>query len=380
MPTHSIGLAMLWVATLAFAGVRATALQAQVRAAPDASMPATGMDFSAVDQFWKVADVLSKDSEPTEEQWRALLRTPGYRLAEVNLGPVMREAIDVALKPSRRGEYARLTQAGDERSLVLRHLARAAARRAELEAFRDSLAHSSLIADAVAIAARSLPRGATGHGAPPLVAVALFRDDGYSLPQGIVIDLLNVRGTDLARNLAHEFHHSYVNRLARPLPPGSDTAPDAGLRQALYDLRNEGLADLIDKPYPFSSPNPALAGYVARYNAEYARTPALLGRLDSLLAAVADEPARLADAGMGAQMLFWSNGHPNGAYVAREISETFGVDSLRVAALDPAAFLRIYASAERSHARPSPFSPRAWSVIDGLDARYWRPSGAGARP
>ena len=103
MPTHRIGLAMLWVATLAFAGVRATALQAQVRAAPDASMPATGMDFSAVDQFWKVADVLSKDSEPTEEQWRALLRTPGYRLAEVNLGPVMREAIDVALKPSRRG-------------------------------------------------------------------------------------------------------------------------------------------------------------------------------------------------------------------------------------------------------------------------------------
>lgn len=82
---------------------------------------------------------------------------------------------------------------------------------------------------------------------------------------------------------------------------------------------------MIDKPYPFSSPNPALAGYVARYNAEYARTPALLGRLDSLLAAVADEPARLADAGMGAQMLFWSNGHPNGAYVAREISETFGV-------------------------------------------------------
>ena len=356
----------LWL--LAAAASFVTDVRAQTPAAP-----ATRIDFSSVDQFWKIVDILSRDIEPTEDQWHALLSTPGYRLALVNLGGSLREDIDVAFKPSRRAEYDRLTVGDDEHSLQLRHLARAAERRADLTAFQDSLARATVIADAVALAARSLPLGATRNGPPPLVAAALFRDDGYSLPQGIVIDLLNVRGVNLTINLAHEFHHSYVNRLARPLPPGSDTAADAGLRRALYDLRNEGLADLIDKPHPFASPNPGLASYVARYNAEYARTPAVLSQLDALLSATAADSTRIADVAMRAQMLFWSNGHPNGAYIAREISETFGVDSLRAAALDPAVFLRIYVSAERSRGRPSPFSPEAWRVIDGLDSRYWRP-------
>ena len=363
-------------------GLRALALVSAITTAPvltmlraqtsAAAMPATGLDFSAVNQFWKIVDILSRDREPTEVQWRALLDTPGYRLVRVNLGSGLREDLDVAFRPSRNAEYQRLTAGDDEHSLQLRHLARAAAGRADLTAFQDSLAGSTLIADAVALAARSLPPGATANGPPPLVAVALFRDDGYSLPQGIVIDLLNVRNMNLIRNLAHEFHHSYVNRLARPLPSWSDTARDAGLRKALYDLRNEGLADLIDKPYPFSSPNPGLASYVIRYNAEYGRTPAALRELDALLSAAADDSTRLADVAMRAQMLFWSNGHPNGAYIAREIAATFGVDSLRAAALDPALFLRIYASAERAHGRPSPFSAKAWRMIENLDARYWR--------
>ena len=372
MPRMRNRLLVLSVGMLAAAAACVTMLQAQAPSAPDTAMPATGIDFSGVDQFWKIVGVLSRDVEPTEDQWRALLNTPGYRLAQVNLGQVMREDLDITFKPSRRAEYERLTSGDDEHSLQLQHLARAAARRVELMAFQDSLAHATLIADAVAIAARSLPPGATRNGSPPLVAVALFRDDGYSLPQGIVIDLLNVRGINLATNLAHEFHHSYVNRLAKPLPPWSDTAQDAGLRKALYDLRNEGLADLIDKPHPFSSPNRGLAGYVARYNTEYARTPDVLRQIDALLSAAADDSTRIADLAMRAQMLFWSNGHPNGAYIAREISETFGVDSLRAAAFDPAVFLRIYASAERAHGRPSPFSPKAWRVIDRLDARYWR--------
>ena len=372
MPWIRNGFAALSVAMLAAAAPSVTVLLAQAPTVPDTTMPPTGIDFSGADQFWKIVDILSRNVEPTEDQWQTLLGTPGYRLAQVNLGPVVREALDVTFKPSRRAEYERLTSNDDDISLHLKHLTRAAARRSELVAFQDSLAHSTLIADAMAIAARSLPPGATRNGPPPLVAFALFGDDGYSLPQGIVIDLLNVRGVRLATNLAHEFHHSYVNRLAKPLPPGSDSAPDAGLRKALYDLRNEGLADLIDKPYPFSSPNPGLAGYVARYSTEYARTPVVLRQLDALLAAAADDSTQADALGMRARMLLWSNGHPNGAYIAREISETFGVGSLRAAALDPAVFLRIYASAEQSHGRPSPFSAKAWRVIDRLDARYWR--------
>jgi hypothetical protein len=331
------------------------------------------IDFSGFDQFWRIVDILRRNVEPTEQQWHALLDAPAYRLAEVNLGPVMRDAIDVAFKPSRHADRERVAAGMSGESMIVEHLLRAAAQRPDLLAFRDSLARSSVLAEAVAIAARYLPAGATRIGPPPPVAAALFLDDGYSLPGGIVIDLLNVRRLALATNLAHEFHHSYVNRLARPLPPNSDAAPEAGLRMALYDLRNEGLADLIDKPFPFKSPNPGLADYVTHYNQEYGNTPSRIHTLDSLLSRVADDSTELPAASRRAMNLFWSNGHPNGACMAREIYQTFGIDSLRPAALDPAAFLRLYAEAERVHQRPAPFSAKARRVIELLDARYWRP-------
>jgi len=335
------------------------------------STPAAGLDFSGVDQFWMIVDILSSDREPTEGQWHALLSTPGYRLAETNLGPVIRQDLEIAFQPSRRAQFARLSAGTDDRALMLTHLALAGRERPALIALRDSLARGTPIADAIALAAKFLPPGATSQGQPPLVAFALFKDDGYSLPQGIVIDLLYTRSTPLLPTLAHEFHHTYTNRLNRALPPDS-TGPDGAIRDAMYSARNEGIADQIDKPYPWSSPNPGLAQYAARYRDEYARTPATLHQLDSLLTVIADDPAKMDDLGMAAAMLLWSNGHPNGAYMAREIIESFGVDSLYPGIRDPAAFFRTYAAAERAHGRPAPFSEKTWRVIDALDAKYWR--------
>ena len=331
----------------------------------------TGLDFSGVDRFWQIADILTRDAEPTEAQWQALLVTPGYRLAETNLGHVMRQDLEIALRPSRRGEFTRLTGDSDDHALRLIHLAEAVNERAALVAYRDSLAHATPIDDAVRRAAALLPPGATGQGRPPLVAFAIFKDDAYSLPQGVDIDLLYARGVPLVSILAHEFHHTYVNRLNRPVPPGAP-ASDATLRDALYNARNEGIADQIDKPYPFTTPVPTMASYVTRYNAEYARTPATLRQLDSLLTAIARDRGKMDDLGMTAAMLLWSNGHPNGAYMAREIIATFGVDSLFPGARDPAAFFRAYEAAERAHGRPAVFSASAWGVIDSLEAKYWR--------
>ena len=330
-----------------------------------------GHDFSGVDRFWQIVDILARDAEPSAAQWRALLQSPGYRLAETNLGPVMRQDMEIAFRPSRRAEFERLTTDSSDRALRLEHLAAALRGRAALVAFRDSLARGSPIVDAVRRAAQLLPPGATAHGEPPLVAFAIFKDDAYSLPQGVAIDLLYARRVPLLLILAHEFHHTYVNRLNKPVPPGPPAA-DAALRDALYNVRNEGIADQIDKPYPFSSPIPAMASYVARYNAEYARTPVTLQQFDSLLSAIADDRRKMDELGMTAQMLLWSNGHPNGAYMAREIIETFGVDSLFPGVADPAAFFRTYAAAEIVHGRPAPFSRKTWEVIEALESRYWR--------
>jgi hypothetical protein len=334
-------------------------------------LPVTGIDFSAVDQIWKVVDVLSTDTEPSEEQWRSLLATPGYRLAQSAVGEGMRENLEIAFRPSLRAARDSLLRLDSDRAFDLKHLIRAVRLRNQLVTYRDSLHASALIRNAVDSAARFLPPGATAVGQPPLVAFALFKDDGYSVGSGVVVDLLHAYESNLVLFLGHEFNHAYLARAnTRPSHPVANAAENQ-LLLALTGLRNEGIADQIDKPYPLVLPNPALSVYVARYNAEYARTPATLHSLDSLLAAVSDDPTLMTAAGQRARTLLWSNGHPNGAYIAREIYETFGVDSLFPAVTDPAAFLRTYAAAEASHGRPAPFSPRALRTIGLLETRYW---------
>ncbi len=83
---------------------------------------------------------------------------------------------------------------------------------------------------------------------------------------------------------------------------------DIGLFFVVMHLRNEGIADQVDKPYPL----PTQAGmewYSKGYNEAYPRTPALLRSFDSLLTIAADHPQDVRSLVAPAQKLFWSNGH-----------------------------------------------------------------------
>ena len=151
-----------------------------------------------------------------------------------------------------------------------------------------------------------------------------------------------------------------------------DTPDEFPLRSAIQGMRNEGLADLIDKPYPLISTNPVRAAYVTRYNDEYARTPATLRQIDSLLAVIASDSTQMSPAGQRVRTLLWSNGHASGAYIARTIYERFGVDSLFPAITSPVAMLRTYSVVEKARGHPAPFSPPAWRVLDAFERKYWR--------
>jgi hypothetical protein len=337
-------------------------------------LPTTGLDFSAIDQFWKIADLLAKDVEPSDEQWRALMSSVGYRLSMMEV-PTTRPDMEIALRPSHRAEFDLLTKGGDDQAARLKHLVAAVGHRAKLARYRDSLTRTLPVKEAVAMAARFLPPHATEGKDPPLVAFALFRDDAYSLgPLGVIVDLENVSEEGgLTSLLAHEFHHSYLSALRKVLRPTADQ-PAAFLVNALSNMRNEGIADLIDKPYPLSYPNsPGLSRYAQRYNEAYARTPAVLRSIDSALVVAADDSMQLRAVGRRVQMLLPSSGHFNGSYVAREIYETFGVDSLFPGVSNPFAFLRTYAAAEAKRGDPPPFSAKAVALLDALERKYKAP-------
>jgi hypothetical protein len=136
-------------------------------------------------------------------------------------------------------------------------------------------------------------------------------------------------------------------------------------------MRNEGIADLIDKPYPLSYPSGStMSRYAERYNEAYARTPSVIRSIDSALVVAADDSTQLPAVGRRVNELLPSAGHFNGSYVAREIYETFGVDSLFPGIYNHFVFLRMYAAAERKRGNPPPFSAKALALIDELERRY----------
>ncbi len=333
-------------------------------------LPKTGLDFSGVDQFWKIADLLTRDREPTEAQWHTMFASVGYRLATINV-ETTRLDLEIALRPSRVAQRDTLLPKPNDRADRLRHLEAAVAHRAELARYRDSVSRSVPIQQAISFAARYLPPHATEGMDPPLVAFALFRGDAYSLgPRGVIIDLYHIYDEGgLTLLLAHEFHHSYLSALSRiRRPPGDDSM--GTLVGTLSNLRNEGIADLIDKPFPVQGRSPVMVAYAKRYNEVYARTPEVIAGIDSALVVAADDSTQLAAMGRRVQELLPSAGHYNGSYIAREIVETFGVDSLFPGVSNQFAFLRMYAAAEAKRGNPPPFSAKTLGLMDELEKRY----------
>jgi hypothetical protein len=346
-------------------------LRRQVSLAP---LPVTGVDFSGVDQFWRIADILAKDVEPSDAEWRSLFSSVGYRLIMRRLSTTKSD-LETALRPSKRAVFDSLSRLTTDDSSKVKHLARALTHRAQLARYRDSVAAALPVQQAIALASRFLPPHATDDEPPPLVAFALFGPDAFSFgPQALVIDLDHVYGAGgLTELLAHEFHHSYLARLSKVrFPVGDD--PSTALVRALGNARNEGIADLIDKAHPLSVRHGSeLETYAKAYNEAYARTPQVIRSIDSALVVAANDSSRLRDVGRRVQQLLPAGGHFNGSYMAREIYETFGVDSLYRGESNLFAFWRTYAEAEAKRGNPPPYSPQTVALLDALEKKYVRP-------
>jgi putative zinc-dependent peptidase DUF5700 len=359
---------------VASAGRYATTVGDMQREVSLPKLPVTGVEFSGVDQFWEIADILTKDVEPTDAEWHLLFSSVGYRLVMRRLSTTKSD-LETALRPSKRAVFDSLSRLTTSDSSKLKHLARAVTHRAELARYRDSVAGAPPVQQAIALASRFLPPHATDDELPPLVAFALFSPDAYSVgPQALVIDLDQVYGArGLTELLAHEFHHSYLSRLTKVrFPVGDD--PSAALVRALGSARNEGIADLIDKPHPLSVRRGSeLETYAKAYNEAYARTPQVIRSIDSALVVAANDSSKLPDVGRRVQLLLPAGGHFNGSYMAREIYETFGVDSLYPGESNLFAFWRTYAEAEAKRGSPPPYSPKTVALLDALEKKYLRP-------
>jgi hypothetical protein len=339
---------------------------------PRKPLPTTGVDFSGIDAFYRIADILARDEEPSDAQWEELQSAPGYRLVEiVRFGA--RRRIRIALKPSLAATRDSLIRRSPGQARTLRHLQDTYAQRDNILRLRDTLARTlrDTIAVAVARTERFLPAGTTKRFPAPFIGFAVFNEDGFATDSGVVVDPLTIKQHGAADLFSHEFNHSYVGMIDRSLTPAEIMAKkplptDLPVFVAVLHLRNEGLADQVDKPYPFAASDSA---YAAQYNSEYARTPAVLRAFDSVLVALPND----ATAAQRAQPLFWANGHPNGAYMARTVLQTFGTDSLLTVAYNPFTLMRLFNAAEQAKRQPPSLSPQGLAVLRDMEVRYIKP-------
>jgi len=336
-----------------------------------------GIDFSGIERFWEVVDMLSQDAEPPAELWDALFATDGYRaLTESEFErQFFEEAFRLAYKPSLQDSLELVLEKQDGRARRLRHYLQVGERRDELEAFATELERSGSLKQLSRQAADWLPPPLPDQPAP--VAVVIFDMDarGYD---PIVLDLLAAKELDLSSFLAHESHHWYRNARAT-IDWDAVASQDADLLWTLYQIQGEGIADQIDKrPWlEGEAPVPtAREGYAESYLDALAGTPATLRSLDSMLVAfgaaveAAGDTAAAAAIGSHIAELVPMSGHPTGYFMSNVILTELGKERLVVDVSDPIAFFRTYHEAARTSGLAPALSSQAMETLDTLRARY----------
>jgi hypothetical protein len=326
--------------------------------------------------FWAAHDSLVADREPSAEQWRELLHTPGYKALTSSefTDEFFQSSFRLAFMPSQRDELeSALT---DQRlARFLRHYLDVSKRRDELDRRLEHLQSTPIIASIIQRTKAFLPPIKVEES--PRVAFLIFANDGRAY-EPIVIDLLASVSWDIESFLAHEFHHWYRNRVLIIDLDRADDA-DADLLWTLNQIQAEGIADLIDKrPWVLEGASPPLGAerYAEIYRQNLEATPELLQTLDGLLAQYSGPPETRAAIGAQFRELVPQSGHPTGFYMAALIESRLGPEALTEDVGNPFAFVRAFNEAVARAERPSlKLSDVAMAVLSDLEQQHLESQG-----
>ncbi|MGD8328371.1 MAG: hypothetical protein PVJ49_02975 [Acidobacteriota bacterium] len=308
-------------------------------------------DFSGLDPFFAVAELLAADQQPPQAAWDAMFATPGYRtLEEHDLADrFFQRLLPLALSPSRATDAEDAIAAQPVTGMFIGHLRAAFERRAELAAFRLELEGQPLADEALATAQAWLPEGSSTRFGPPALSFVIYQPDarGY---ERIVMDLLLAfeRQDIFPALLAHETHH-VIRRQIQGAWEKNDL-PEANLLAALDNLQAEGVADMIDKQallaiddWGDDSVDTAYVLMTGRIREELARVQQRLAELDEVLAAYAADPAAAEELGARLrQEILLMGGHPVGYHMAGVVVAAGGRERLIANVADPFDFVRAY--------------------------------------
>jgi hypothetical protein len=320
-----------------------------------ASTPGTQeqADYSGLEPFWKVAELVAADQEVPDGAWEAVFATPGYRTLRErdNADRFFERLLPMALSEAHRQEAEALVTGQPIMEIFLTHLRAAYALREELEAFRAELEGRPLLNEALTAAQAWLPAGSAARYGPPPVSLVIYQPDARGYDR-IVMDLLVAyeQPYHFERLLAHETHH--VIRAGIRGPTGWNELPEADLLTALDNLQAEAVADMIDKPSELevsdwgdATTGAALELMIARFRDELGIVQQRLAELDAILAEYGATPGAAEGLGTKLRQTLVMGGHPVGYHMAGVILATGMRDRMIDNVADAFDFVRTYNAA-----------------------------------
>jgi hypothetical protein len=356
----------------------ACATGCSVRRQP-APWPATVFDLSALPIFWEVHDRLRRDMEPADSLWHVLWSTPGYALldAKERRRAILTRAFRLAYMPGAPATAdSVLSNNAGWIGRAIRHLREVSAAQSTLARYERSLASSDLMEHGRRLAQTYLPEGTTRAHAPPEVSFVYFLDArGY--PERILLDpLYFMRLRNPVQVLAHEYHHYYRSRIARPgRPYGNDL-----LAWTLSTVESEGLAGMLDKrDLPAMTreevearyPSASSRAYFLEYQIEYRRSNERLRQAEGVLERVGQHPDSINVLGAWLHRELPDNGRIMGAYMSEVIERQLGRARLVRVVGNPFAFWRLYnEAARRTDGEAHVLSEVAMRTIGDVEAKY----------
>ncbi len=334
--------------------------------------PNPGFDFSGLDRFWEVVEILEADLYPFPDVWDSLFATPGYAaLTESEFTrEFFKEHFQTAFMPSKALMLGQKLKEGTDP--YLRHLNRVKYIRNVIKAQQQWLAVAPMTREAQRAVRQYLPERVLRNYPPPPIAFVIFANDtrGYS---PVVVDILYSLDQEeyLSLRIGHEAHHYYRNKLLT-FDPAQVRSQDRDVVWVLNQIQAEGLADRVDRRVLYFQ-----EGYLENmpeaqyFKAMVARAPAALDSLNNLLNLMADRRRNYADLGRRMRELLPMEGHAVGYYMTSIILSRFGNQELVERIGNPFAFFQLYHLAAIMPESTSPkFSSKAIAFITELEKRY----------
>jgi hypothetical protein len=368
-------------AVCALLAVMILACHSSPMAAPS---PAGGLDFSGVEQFWSVADILKSGRDADTSEWNRLFATPGYAALEAreHRRSQIMAAMRAAFSPRHGVMRDSLLRANSWGTRVLRHIETVIPRRDALDAFGRSLRDRDVLRSAVREVRGLVPAGTTERYGTPRVAFLYFLPDGRGYPELIVADLANVSSKPPVPFFSHELTHFYTAKLSAERQRGPHAQRTDASAEAVLDLMSkiaeESLGDQFDKG-GIDSTDSALerAGfpedwrkYIAEYRRAYFGAAAGVATLNRMLESIASDSARAKATVDSVNRELPLEGRPVGMYMARSIRRTLGDARFASTVGDAVEYFVVYAeAASRPDCRCPSFSPSALRAVTNLRVR-----------